>query len=165
MEITFTKVGGDAMNWERLRPVSIVGRYLYWGLYVSHRRSIIGLWNAGLPTIADAAKMTPDDTLTALDDLLEHELAEFDRHREVLRLTELPDRCERPQNPSHLQSMWTRFRAVPSCQVRDAHVRTIEWLITGNDRADPPKPSMVERWAETFGTLSVPPPRKRGVRR
>jgi hypothetical protein len=163
METTFTKVGGDAMNWERLRPVPIVGRYLYWGLYVSHRRALIGLWNAGLPTIADAAKMAPDDALAGLDALLEHDLVEYDRHREVLRLTELPDRCERPQNPSHLQSIWTRFRAVPACQVRDAHVRTLEWLIAGMDEA--PKPSMVEQWGKTFGTIPVPAPRKRGVRR
>jgi len=163
MDTTYTKVGGDLFNWERLRPLEIATRYLWVGLYISHRRTIIGLWNAGLPTIADVAKMQPDDALTALDELLQHDLVEYDRNKDVLRLTEFPDRCERPQNPSHLQSIWTRYRGVPNCPVKYAHVETLEWLLT--DPIEAPKPSMIEQWQKTFGTIPPQAHRKRGVRR
>lgn len=162
MDTTHTKVGGDVFNWERLRPLDVPARYFWMGLYISHRRTIIGLWNAGIPTLADVAKMQPDDTVVALEALLKHDLVEYDRNKDVLRLTELPDRCERPQNPSHLQSLWTRYRGVPNCPVKYAHVRLLEWLIT--DPVEVTKPSMVEQWEKTFGTIPVPAPRKRGVR-
>lgn len=155
---TFTKLGGELFAWPRLRACSGLTRYLWIVLYASPRRAIQGLWHAGLPTIADIAKLTPDDTLSSLDQLLDHELIEFDRTREVLRLTELPDRMERPQNGKHILSMWTRFRSVPECQVKNAHVRLLEWLM------DEPTADHASAWSKTFATVAIPPPRRRGVR-
>lgn len=164
METTYVKVGGEVFNWPRLRACSNTAKLLWIGLYVSQRRVLPGLFVAGLPAIADVVKMTPDDTLVALDELIaDRDLIEYDRDREVLRMTEFPDRCERPQNGRHIRSLWTRFRSVPACQVRDAHIRTLEWLL--HDPSKPPTDDHVKAWNETFGTIRVPVHRHRGVRR
>lgn len=164
MDTTYTRIGGELPNWAPLRACSPRARWLWIALYLSHRRVIPGLWVAGIPTIADVAKMTPDDTLAGLDELIgDRDLIEYDRNREVLRLTEFPDRGERPMNGSHIRSLFTRFRTVPDCQVRNAHVRTLEWLL--QDPYHPPKADHVKAWEETFGLIPVPAPRKRGCRR
>lgn len=163
MDVPYTRISGEILNWDRFRPLRVPARFLYIALSISPRRALIGLWNAGVGTIADVAKMQPDDALVALDELLEADLIEFDRAREVLRLTEFPDRSERPQNGRYIRHLWTRFRAVPQCQIRDAHVHSLRWLL--EDPLRPPTEDHVKAWSETFGTISVPPQRRRGVRR
>lgn len=161
--VTFTMLGNEVFTWERLLPVKIVGRYFWIALYTSVRRALPGLWVGGLPTLGDAAKMPPDEVIAALDNLLEHELVEYDRKREVLRLTEFPDRTYRPDNGRAIKGLYNRFRCVPDCDIRNAHVETLKWLL--DDPVRPPRPDHVTSWEQTFGTVSVPPPRKRGVRR
>lgn len=161
--VTFTMLGNEVFSWERLRPVKIVARYFWFALYTSVRRVLPGLWVGGLPTLGDVAKMPPDETIMALDNLLEHELVEYDRKREVLRLTEFPDRTYRPDNGRAIKGLYNRFRCVPDCDIRNAHVETLKWLL--DDPTRPAKPDHVAAWEQTFGTVAVPPPRKRGVRR
>jgi len=164
MDTAYIKVGGEVMNWKPLRVASDRARLFWLGLYISQRRTLPGLFVAGLPAIADIAKMKPDDSLAAMDELIaDRDLLEYDRDREVLRMTEFPDRCERPANGRHIRSWWTRFRGVPSCPVRDAHVRALQWLI--DDASHPPSADHVKAWEETFGTIKVPVHRHRGVRR
>ena len=164
MDATYIKVGGEVLNWRPLRACTDRGRLFWISLYISQRRILPGLYVAGLPSIADMVKMTPDDTLLALDELIaDRDLLEYDRDREVLRMTEFPDRCERPANGRHIRSWWTSFRKVPACPVRDAHVRALQWLI--DDPAHPPSSDHVKGWEETFGTVRIPVHRHRGVRR
>lgn len=162
-DVTFTKLGNEVFHWERLIPCTIAARYLWVVLYGSPRRVIPGLWVAGLPTLGDAAKMQPDDAVPALDNLLEHELVEYDRKREVLRLTEFPDRCDRPDNGKVIRGLYNRFRVVPDCDIRNAHVETLLWLL--DDPVRVPSEDHVKAWADTFGKVRIPAPRKRGVRR
>lgn len=161
--VTFTMLGNEVFTWERLLPVKIVARYFWIALYTSVRRVLPGLWVGGLPTLGDAAKMQPDDVIVALDNLLEHELVEYDRKREVLRLTEFPDRTYRPDNGRAIKGLYNRFRCVPDCDIRNAHVETLKWLL--DDPTRPVKDDHARAWSETFGLVTVPPPRKRGVRR
>jgi hypothetical protein len=158
------RIGGEVANWPPLRAAGLPARWLWISLYISQRRSLPGLFVAGLPAIADVAKMTPDDCLLALDELIaDRDLVEYDREREVLRMTEFPDRFERPANGRHIRSWWTRFRAVPDCAIRNAHIRTLEWLL--DDPTHPPTQDHAKAWSETFGTVQQPVHRHRGVRR
>lgn len=164
MNPVHTQVGGEVANWPPLRAASLPARWLWLSLYISQRRVLPGLFVAGLPAIADITKMTPDDCLQGLDELIaDRDLLEYDREREVLRMTEFPDRFGRPANGRHIRSWWTRFRAVPACQIRDAHIRTLEWLL--DDPVHPPTTDHVKAWTETFGTVPLPVHRHRGVRR
>ena len=111
--------------------------------------------------------MRVDDVHQALDRLLEHELVEYDARHRVLRLTELPDAGEYPDNGNILKGWWSRFRTVPACTIRDAHIRTIRWIMEQGalDKGKTLSPHHHEAWGCTFGTIAIPHPRRRGVKR
>lgn len=165
----FTRLGAAIWDWEPWTELAAIPRVLWLALYTSAeaKRHVPGLWHGGIPSMADAARLSPDDVILALDALLERELVEYDRKFRVLRLSELPDAGEYPNNGNVLRSWWTRFRTVPVCAVRDTHVKTVAWLCdVGSRRAGKVlSPNHQEAWTETFGTIVVPPPRRRGVRR
>jgi hypothetical protein len=121
--------------------------------------------------MAEAARMRVDVTIQALDELILHDLVEFDQHKSVARLTELPDAGEWPQSPFILKSWWKRFHDIPECQVRDAHVATLRiQLERGAREAEKNVGGKVslaheEIWSMTFGQVKIPSPRRRGVRR
>lgn len=157
-----TLLSGAIGKWDALRECSIAARWLWVNLYTSSRKAMVGLWQGGVLTFADVAKMTLGETVVALDDLLEHELVEFDKRWEVLRLTKLPDFSGRPPNGSVIHSMWTLFKRVPICDVRNAHVRTLYWLLSESEKLI--TPDHADAWEKTFGTVQLPAVRRRGVR-
>lgn len=165
----FTRLGSSLWDWEPWRELSMPTRNLWLALYTSGeaKRHVPGLWQGSIPSMSDAARMRPDDTVDSLDDLLTRELVEYDPKTRVLRLTELPDAGEWPQNGKVILSWWRRFETVPNCGVRNAHVPTIRWLLDHGAKSSGKKvtPHHEEAWAETFAQVQIPSPRRRGMRR
>lgn len=169
----FTRLGSAIWDWEPWTELGAAARILWLALYTSAeaKRHIPGLWQGGIPSMADAARMSADDVRGALDQLLERELVEYDPKFRVLRLCDLPDAGEYPTNGNVIRGWWTKFNTVPVCPVRDAHVRTIAWILdTGSQRLRGRDPELVTKhhqaaWEVTFGTIVVPASRRRGLRR
>jgi hypothetical protein len=168
----FTRLGSAIWDWEPWTELGASARILWLALYTSAeaKRHIPGLWQGGIPSMADAARMSADDVRMALDQLLERELVEYDPKFRVLRLCELPDAGEYPTNGNVIRSWWTKFNTVPACPVRDAHVRTIAWILdTGSKRLRGQEQKVTANhkvaWGETFAAVEVPVSRRRGLRR
>jgi hypothetical protein len=170
----YTRLGCEIWSWEPFIQLSYDARNLWWGLYTSPeaRRTVPGLFSGSISTMAEAARMPSDDAIRALDKLLEAEMVEYDLSMRVLRMTLLPDAGEGPSNGNIIRGWWNRFSTLPRCQIRDAHVSTLRWLVDEYWRmsADGVIPEHVEKaWLGTFAhpTRGIPllPPRKRGVRR
>ncbi len=165
----FTRLGSALWDWEPWTNRTPSTRLLWLALYTSGeaKRHVPGLWQGGLPSMADAARMTPDGVINSLDELLEHELVEYDPKTRVLRLCELPDPGEYPSNGKVIRGWWTKFQTVPDCAVRDAHVRTLQWILHEGAKRSGKKvtPDHMEAWGATFSMITVPAPRRRGVRR
>lgn len=159
----FTRVGCSIWEWDRFTSLDCEARNLWLVFYTgaTSNRLVPGLWTGGVGAMSDESHMPPENTIRALDTLLAAELVEYDPKRRVLRLTELPDSGEKPSNGSHVRGMWSRFQTVPPCLVRDAHVRTLEWLCLDNGHSE----DVLIAWKETFGTVQVPRQRQRGVKR
>lgn len=117
--------------------------------------------------MADASRMAPDQVLGALDSLLDRELVEYDPKFRVLRLCMLPDAGEYPSNGRVIRGWWTKFKTVPECGVRDAHVNTLRWIMTHGAMMSGKLVTADHQgtWDDTFGRVAVPTPRRRGVRR
>lgn len=165
----FTRLGSSLWDWEPWTDLAAPPRILWLALYTSAeaKRHVPGLWHGGIPSMADAARMAPDDVIAALDTLLERDMVEYDVKYRVLRLCELPDPGERPSNGKVILGWWTRFRTVPACPVRDSHVRLLAWICDEGSKLSGKEftPNHKAAWDETFGTIVVPQPRRRGVRR
>jgi len=165
----FTRLGSSLWDWEPWTDLAPLPRVLWLALYTSAeaKRHVPGLWHGGIPSMADAARLPPDDVIDALDKLLQRELVEYDAKLRVLRLCELPDAGEYPSNGKVILGWWTKFRTVPQCPVRDSHVKLLAWICDEGSRASGKTMSSHHQsaWQETFATIVVPQPRRRGVRR
>jgi hypothetical protein len=165
----YTRLGATIWDWEPFTSLDGNGRSLWLALYTSAeaKRTVPGLWHGSITAMAEAAKMAADDVIKSLDTMLERDLVEFDQKLRVLRLTQLPDPGESPANGKILRSWWLRFKTVPMCAVRDAHVAVLRWIMDAWSRENGKAVSSdhEKTWDETFATVVVPAPRRRGVRR
>lgn len=148
----WTPLGAGWWDWQPLAAASPTSRLLWLALYASApaRRCPPGLWHGGTAVMAETSRLELGAVEQALSELVELRLVEGDPGTRVVRLTALPDRCDRPANGDQIRSWWTRWRTLPVCTVRDSHVETLRWLVgsfTAHHEA---------AWAETFAT--VPPP-------
>lgn len=168
----YTRVG-DITRWLRLRDLSCETRWLWLALFTDSSRVIPGLWRGGIGAMSDLANFDRHQTVRCLDQLLEHDLIEYDATHGVLRLTELPDAWEWPMNGSTLIAWWRRFLDVPACPVRDAHLKLVWWLIETATRDSTLRAGrkneisadIRETWEETFGQIPMPTKRRQGVKR
>lgn len=163
-----TQISVRFWEWEAIKNLPVGPKLLWLGLYTSGagRLSVPGLFFGSITSMAEAVHMPVDETLVYLEQLLKADLVEYDRERRVLRFTKLPDACEAPYNGNNIRGWWRKFQCVPECQVRDAHVATLWWMIetSAKERGKPVSNDHREAWSETFGTVQIPAPRKRGVR-
>jgi len=165
----YTRLGTAVWSWEPFKKLPVIARYLWLALYTTPQGKayVPGIVVGGVHTIADAAHLPYDETWSTMDLLLERELVEYDTRACVLRLCELPDGGETIWNANSVRGWWNRFRLVPVCGVRDAHVGTLWWIIErgfGESNKTVPHP-IADAWKETFGTIEKLPTRRRGVRR
>ncbi len=165
----FTRLGSAIWDWEPFTNLSSDARVLWLALFTSGeaKRNVPGLWQGGIASMVDAARMERDPVVRALDDLLCDGMVEYDQKARVARLCQLPDAGEYPHNGNVVRSWWRRFKTVPECLVRDAHVRTIRWLMEegAKQKGETLTPNHLAAWEATFGRITIPEPRRRGVRR
>lgn len=168
----YTRIGSGLWLWEPFLALDDSARVTWLGLYTTGeaKRLIPGLWHGSINTMADAAHQQGDVVVKNLDSLLAAEMVEYDPKLRVLRMTQLPDAGESPTNGNTIRGWWTRFKSVPSCAVRDAHVTMLRWIMDEWSRENGKAISAdhEKAWAETFGDsakVQIPPPRKRGIRR
>lgn len=165
---SYTTLGSCIWEWEPFTTLDPTSRILWLALYTTAeaKRIVPGLWHGSITAMAEAAKLPVDDTMKALDRLLERNMAEFDQKHRVLRLTQLPDGRESPPNGNVIRGWFKRFKTVPACQVRDAHVTTLAWMMNewSRDSGKPISEGHQQAWAETFAHVTIPAPRRRGVR-
>jgi hypothetical protein len=165
----FTRLGSAIWDWEPFTNLSSDARVLWLALFTSGeaKRNVPGLWQGGIASMVDAARMERDAVVRALDDLLVDGMVEYDQVARVARLCQLPDAGEYPHNGNVVRSWWRRFNTVPVCLVRDAHVRTIRWLMEegARQKGESLTPNHLSAWETTFGRITIPEPRRRGVRR
>ena len=165
----FTRLGCAIWDWPPFVDLPDSARVFWLALYstAEAKRHAPGLWQGGIPAMADASRQHPDVVIHALDKLLEREMVEYDARARVLRLCMLPDAGEFPSNGKVILSWWTRFQSVPECGVRDAHVTTLRWIIDEGGRLSRKGVSMDHEnaWRDTFGKVVIPATRHRGVRR
>jgi hypothetical protein len=164
----FTRLGSGLWDWEPFIALDDSTRILWLALYTTAeaKRHAPGLWQGGIPTMADAAHQSPDEVIDSLGKLLDREMVEYDSKSRVLRMCLLPDPGEFPDNGNAIRSWWRRFNSVPECGVRDAHIPTLRWIIdTGARRSNKiVTPHHETAWSETFARVPIPAPRRRGVR-
>jgi len=174
----FTRLGASIWDWKPWFSMDKDPRILWLALYTSAeaKRHVPGIFHGSYTTMAEAARLTVNDTMVAIDKMIDCEtpMVEYDQEHRVLRLTMLPDAGEYPSNADIISSWWRKFLSVPECDVRDAHVPVLRWIIDrgaqltkrgGKNRTGKPMRSHEECWAETFATVPVPAPRRRGVGR
>ena len=165
----FTRLGADLWGWAPFYELPDTARITWLALYTTSeaKRHAPGLWQGGIPAIADAARQDPDVVIHSIDKMLERDMVEYDAKTRVLRLCMLPDPGEYPSNGKVIRSWWTRFKSVPECGVRDAHVMTLRWIIDAGakGRGIPPSDDHETAWRTTFGNVPIPASRQRGVRR
>jgi len=165
----FTRLGSVIWDWEAWTDLEPLPRLFWLSLYTSGeaKRHVPGLWQGGIPSMADASRLHPDAVISSLDRLLDRELVEYDPKYRVLRLCMLPDAGEFPSNGKVIRSWWTRFQSVPECGVRDAHVATLRWILDEGGRQSRKGVSQDHdaAWRDTFGKVVIPATRHRGVRR
>lgn len=163
----YTKLGDGIWNWEPWRrleghddPIGCRARMLWLCIYTSpeSKRMPPGLWHGSITTMADASGMSANDVFTSLDRLLEHRLVEHDQRLRVLRLTRLPDAHESPSNGNAIRGWYSKFKTVPECAVRNAHVTVIRWLLEEWCRTTGKVLSKdhAQAWSETFGRMEIP---------
>lgn len=166
---TYTALHSSLWDWEPFTELDCQTRILWLALYTSaeSKRIVPGLWHGGIAMMCEAARMPADHVLESLDKLIERNMVEWDPKTRVLRMCSLPDCSEEPTSWQALKGFWNRFQSVPACPIRDAHVATIWWTIEEGSRRRGKRyvdEARMKMWRETFGTIAIPAPRKRGVR-
>lgn len=136
-------------HWRAWRNAPGDARSILGALYDSPevKRICTGLFGGGVAALAEVAALPFGDAVTALALLVERGLVEHDPAERVIRLTQFPDRSERPANPNCLIRWWKGFQSVTACRVRDNHVALIEWVCT------PLSSKHLDVWVTTFGTV------------
>lgn len=170
--MSYTRLSELIWSWEPFVSLSSDARILWLALYTgaTAKRLLPGLWQGAPQQMADEARLPSIETINALDTLLDREIVEYDPRVRVLRLTKLPDAGDWPTSFTIMRSWWRRFITLPPCAVRDAHVVTLRWLLergaalSEENQSGKPSPKHEEVWANTFGTVTIPPVRRRGLR-
>ena len=148
-----TRITTALFDWAPFVAMSPIARCLWVGLYCSPeaKRMLPGLFQGGLGTMAESARLNAQDTVDALRELEDRKLIVRDTDYRLTRFVSLPDRGERPSNGSVLKMWWGRFSQVPDCAVRTGWVDLLAWL------CEPQTNDHRRVWASTFGTVHCNP--------
>lgn len=151
----FTSIGNGLFRWIPLRNVSCTARWLWLSCYAGDgaKRSVPGLWPGTLNGMSEAAEITRNDTFNALEELVTKKLVTFDAENRLLRYLEIPDAHDRAHTWQAIKGWWGRFRTLPSCPQRDAHVPLLKWMIEQGEVNE----KMGEHWSDSFGRIAIPP--------
>lgn len=165
----FTSLGAKIWRWRRWRVLDAHTRLFWLGLYTSlHAKQYPpGLWKGGISVMVEETGYTGEQVVRSLDRLLAADLVEYDEENAVLRMTELPDAGEWPSQANWLKGWWNRFKMVPECAVRDAHIPTLRWILDegARERGNVVSHNVEQAWLDTFARVTIPPMQRRGVLR
>jgi len=109
---------------DRLRGASLLARHLWTHFLVSELASRLpGLVRGGLATIAEHIDESPESTLTALEEMRDRGVVEFDLQARVIRLVHVAlEDFEIPAKSGATISGWLRVaRELPRCEVVARH--------------------------------------------
>lgn len=155
------RIGYGLFRWAKWKKMPPLGRSLWLGLYASAEASLlpIGLWWGDLGQLARAAALTRAQVEAAIAELVDPEVDAIayevlDDETIVLRLTELPDRCEGAFSHTVVFGWWGRFANVPACRTRDEHLPLLRWLCDASDDDDK-RAKAVAAWDESFGRYAA----------
>lgn len=158
-EERYTPMGCALWAWRpfphlRFRDIAPESKVLWLQLYTdpSAKRSVTGLWPGTLNGMSDVSGLSQNATYTALGDLVEKKLVQWDADNWLARLTTLPDALDRAHNAQAISGWWTRFKTLPACALRDSHVPLLWWMVQQGKC----EPMMLARWKMTFGTITIP---------
>lgn len=150
----YTSIGHSLFHWKPIRPVSCAARWLWLACYAGDgtKRSVPGLFPGSMHGMAEAAEITYNETFNALDELIVHKLVVFDAENRLLRYLQLPDAHDRAHTFQAISGWFTRFRSLPACPQRDAHVPLLKWMVEQGEVNE----RMSQMWKTTFGTIAIP---------
>ncbi len=177
--MTHTCLGTSLWDWQPWIELELPSRMLWLAFYTSAeaKRILPGLWHGGVSMMAEAARLDGLQTATALQDLMDRDMFEYDKKSRVGRITAqdgfnaFPDTAEFPTNGNTIRGWYRRFLGVPDVAIRNAHVTTLNWLITqgcsdhGQRKGRAPSHDHAKAWGETFELVQIPSQRRRGTRR
>lgn len=146
---SYTKIGPSLFDWPLFCSLSYPARHLWLALYASReaKRQLPGLFNGGVATIADSAKMGSIEVFECLAELQEKKVVNHDSSTKLTLFTSLPDRGERPSNGRCLKGWWRRWGDLPESSLKYRWVTLLQWLTV-------PMTSDHEKvWVNTFGTV------------
>ncbi len=161
----YTSIGTNFWSWAKLRDLHPAAKLLAICLYTSANSKLIcpGLYKGSIATMSEDVGMPADEVRSALDQLVEHEVVEYDQRNRVLRFIELPDTGESPNNGNAIRGWFKRFKSIPDCPVRNAHVATLRKLLDDwcTEHGKLLSHGHQQAWLETFEVLPAPPLRKK----
>jgi hypothetical protein len=143
---------GNVIEWDRYQVMSLLERAVFWGIYVGPRANSLdppGIFNGSVARLAEDSRLGHVDTQNAINRMVDRGLAEIDRERRVIRLTEMPDRGNRPANGKCVYAWWRMWQEVPECELKYRHIELLEWL------TKPFTKDHLRAWDHTFGTECV----------
>jgi hypothetical protein len=154
--MAYTRLGATVFDWPPFFERSMEARNLWLALYASpqSKKGIPGLFHGGLGALSEAARMGAGPAIEALRELTEAGVAEYDERNRVIRMTQLPDKLEKPANGKVMRMFWNRWKDFPESYLKYRHIGTVFWLCE-ELLAKVDKPEHQKTWDETFGTVPV----------
>lgn len=128
--MAYTRITTALFDWAPYVNASPVARCLWLGLYASPeaKRMLPGLFHGGLAIMAEASRLSAQQTDDALRELEDRGAVVADRQRRLTLFCGLPDRGERPANGSVLKMFWRRWLDMPEGRLRRSWVDLLAWL-------------------------------------
>lgn len=103
-----------------------------------------GLLRGAVDSFASALRYTHEEMMIALRELIDRGRVEVDDPHRLLRLVDVP---RRPGNPNVLLGWFRRWRALPECDLKYAHIDSLRQSLDGK---------WGDRWMSTFGSVEIP---------
>jgi hypothetical protein len=156
-------VGPNLWQWEMWNRFDDGSKVLWLGLYTTTQAKAtpVGLWYGSISTMADATGQLGDAVRTHLDQMIDLRAVEYDQRNKVLRMLELPDFAEAPHNDRAIHGWWNRFKKLPPCRVRDAHVQLLQQLYEvgiSTGKTTVMAGAMMAAWQANFAKIIIPAP-------
>jgi hypothetical protein len=154
--MAYTRLGATVFDWAPYYERSMAARNIWLALYASpqSKKGIPGLFHGGVGALSEAARMGAGPAIEALRELCEAGLAAHDERNRVIRMTQLPDKLEKPSNGKVLKMFWNRWKDFPESELKYHHIATVHWLCE-ELLSNTMKREHWATWDMTFGTIPV----------
>jgi len=134
--------------------MSLDARAVFWGLYVGRSANLLappGLFLGGLTALADESGVGIVTAQNAIAEMVKQGIVQVDERRKLIRLTEMPDRGNRPSNGKCIYGWYRRWEELPNSPLKYRHIELLAWL------CQPFTKDHEGAWAHTFGGEDIQP--------